>query len=365
MASPPKVKLFQSLRGSRNNYVVNVEGCWVSEKYDGVRAIYLGEKGKLVTCRGIKIDVPRDFFEQFPEGYILDGELWINRQNFETIGGLSRKSSIQSSIWKSVKYLVFDVLAMRDQSTSEMLDVTKMPFEQRQSLLQKIIPPYHDKIFSDFSSLSFLNTVSFSAISTPKILDQRTYTDADAEVDEWLCDTSDSSDEGDEKVFKNQYIYWIQQYKVPNQSSFQKFYNEVIKNKGEGVVVVPPGSFYCAGQKNNYKLKEVDETEGVVIGYKEGNGKNTGLVGSFVVLRINSDGQVLDKQKFSVGSGLTQYHREHGRELYPPGTILTCHFNGTTSSGIPRFPRFKGVRPDIIVKKSDYDRFVVWDGWTK
>ena len=85
------VKLFQNLRTTGNRHVFNVTSHWMSEKYDGVRAIYLGNK-QLVTCRGFRIDAPDSFFEGWPEGYIFDGELWIGKNNFENISEIGRAS---------------------------------------------------------------------------------------------------------------------------------------------------------------------------------------------------------------------------------------------------------------------------------
>ena len=131
------VKLFQNLRCFGNKHVFNVVGSWMSEKYDGVRAIYLGSE-KLITCRGLRIEAPKSFFVGFPDGYVLDGELWISHNNFNTISGLVRKSSQASPIWDSVKFLVFDII----HSYDSRFDVTQMTFEQRQELLSSLIPSY-------------------------------------------------------------------------------------------------------------------------------------------------------------------------------------------------------------------------------
>lgn len=335
------VKLFQNLRGASGNFVINVKDAWMSEKYDGVRAFYIGHH-QLVTCKGQRIDAPDWFFRHFPEGYLFDGELWLSNQNFDCISGLVRRSSANSPIWQSVKYLVFDVLAQRSGELS--IDITMLPFEKRQIIISKLLPPFQTK--SQYTILDDPSGEANVKYNDDSELDDQIY---ESEIDFKL--TSSKASEMIKTVDLGHYIYWIPQYKITNLEIFQKYYGEILGSKGEGIVVIPRESIYSKGQKNSYKLKDVDEIEAVVIGYKEGNGKNIGKIGSFTVLKVSSEGEVFPNQKFSIGSGLSQYHRDHGKTIYPIGTVLTCHYSGLTSGGIPRFPRLKGVRTDIIVKK--------------
>ena len=336
------VKLFQNLRGASGNFVINVKDEWMSEKYDGVRAFYIGHH-QLVTCKGQKIDAPDWFFRHFPEGYLFDGELWLSNHNFDTISGLVRRSSPNSLIWQSVKYLVFDVLAQRSE------DITMLPFEKRQIIISELLPPFQIK--SQYIILDNPAGEADVKYNDDTELDDQIY---ESEIDLKLISSKATEIVKVSEITKagdlSHSIYWIPQYKITSLETFRKYYDEILKLKGEGIVVVPRGSIYGRGQKNNYKLKDVDETEGVVIGYKEGNGKNIGKVGSFTVLKVSSEGEVFPNQKFSIGTGLSQYHRDHGKTIYPVGTVLTCHYSGLTSGGIPRFPRLKGVRTDIIAK---------------
>ena len=57
----------------------NVSEWWVSEKLDGVRAIWNGEK--LHFRSGKLISAPDWFTENFPE-QLMDGELWDGTRNF-------------------------------------------------------------------------------------------------------------------------------------------------------------------------------------------------------------------------------------------------------------------------------------------
>ena len=57
----------------------SLEGWIMSEKLDGIRAYWDGEK--LQTRKGKKIYAPKWFLKNFPK-FELDGELWNKRDNF-------------------------------------------------------------------------------------------------------------------------------------------------------------------------------------------------------------------------------------------------------------------------------------------
>ena len=99
----------------------------VSEKYDGVRAIWTGEK--LLTRTGNPIQAPGWFTEPLPAVW-LDGELWTKRQDFATVSSIVRASIPNNARWRQVSYRVFD---MPD---------AQLPFEQRyinySNLIKKI-----------------------------------------------------------------------------------------------------------------------------------------------------------------------------------------------------------------------------------
>jgi DNA ligase-1 len=82
----------------------DVFGWWVSEKYDGVRAIWTG--GKLLTRNGKDLKAPEWFTKGLPKGIRLDGELWMGRGTFDQlVSTIQRKGSD----WTGVRYMVFDL----------------------------------------------------------------------------------------------------------------------------------------------------------------------------------------------------------------------------------------------------------------
>jgi len=85
---------------------INLDEYWVSEKYDGVRAIW---NGKHLVSRGGNIyHAPQWFTKNLPTKK-LDGELWIARQNFELVVSTVRDKSPDKKAWKRVKFMVFDM----------------------------------------------------------------------------------------------------------------------------------------------------------------------------------------------------------------------------------------------------------------
>ena len=95
---------------------VSISDYLVSEKYDGVRAIWTGEQ--LLTRQGNPIPAPNWFTAPLPAVW-LDGELWTQRQDFETLSSIVRTQTANDDRWRQVSYRVFD---MPD---------AQLPFEQR------------------------------------------------------------------------------------------------------------------------------------------------------------------------------------------------------------------------------------------
>jgi DNA ligase-1 len=85
---------------------INLNEYWVSEKYDGVRAIWDGKQ--LVSRGGNIYHAPKWFVKRLPKQK-LDGELWISRQSFEQLVSIVRDKSPIDEEWRQVKFMVFDM----------------------------------------------------------------------------------------------------------------------------------------------------------------------------------------------------------------------------------------------------------------
>ena len=84
---------------------VEVNKYLVSEKYDGVRALW---DGSVLRFRsGNVVNAPRWFLSKLPTTP-LDGELWIGRGKFDQLSGIVRKASPVDQEWRQVSYMIFE-----------------------------------------------------------------------------------------------------------------------------------------------------------------------------------------------------------------------------------------------------------------
>lgn len=79
---------------------------WVSEKLDGVRAYWDGEK--LLSRNGNIYPAPPWFIADFPN-CPLDGELWMGRSTFDKLSGTVRRHHAAENAWRKVRFMVFDL----------------------------------------------------------------------------------------------------------------------------------------------------------------------------------------------------------------------------------------------------------------
>lgn len=77
---------------------------WISEKLDGVRAYWDGER--FISRQGNQYHAPQWFTEGLPNSP-LDGELWIDRKKFQRTVSIVRRQD-KSDHWKEVRFVVFD-----------------------------------------------------------------------------------------------------------------------------------------------------------------------------------------------------------------------------------------------------------------
>lgn len=85
---------------------IDLSEYWVSEKFDGVRAIW---DGKQLVSRGGNIYHAPDWFTKNLPSQRLDGELWISRQSFEAVVSTVRDKQPDENAWKMIKFMVFDI----------------------------------------------------------------------------------------------------------------------------------------------------------------------------------------------------------------------------------------------------------------
>ena len=100
-AKPSEILLTQVYKSG-----INVRHYLVSEKYDGVRALWDGKA--LYTRAGRLIAAPAWFTKGFPNTP-LDGELWLARGQFDAVSGAVRKDKPIDAEWRGISYLVFEL----------------------------------------------------------------------------------------------------------------------------------------------------------------------------------------------------------------------------------------------------------------
>ena len=79
---------------------------WVSEKLDGVRALWDGKQLRFRS--GQAVAAPDWFLAGLPQ-QALDGELWIGRRRFEELVGVVRMQVPDDTGWRRVSYMIFDL----------------------------------------------------------------------------------------------------------------------------------------------------------------------------------------------------------------------------------------------------------------
>ena len=84
----------------------NINGWLMSEKLDGVRAIWTGTG--LLSRNGNRFHAPVWFTAQLPAGVMLDGELFIARGKFQATVGIVKKQSPVDAEWRAISFRVFD-----------------------------------------------------------------------------------------------------------------------------------------------------------------------------------------------------------------------------------------------------------------
>ena len=107
----------------------NPVGMWMSEKLDGVRALFV--KGKFYSRNGNVYQAPAWFVKEMPPNAVLDGELYTSRGEFQRIMSIVTKHVPIDSEWRTIRYMVFDI------------PVPDMPFEDRYAALQSLVSDYN------------------------------------------------------------------------------------------------------------------------------------------------------------------------------------------------------------------------------
>ena len=112
---------------------IDPAGFLVSEKLDGVRAFWDGER--LWFRSGRLIAAPGWFLARLPP-VPLDGELWLGRGRFEALAGSVRRQQPVDAEWRALRYAVFEAPGMAG------------PFTARAAALQRLAEQADGSVFA-------------------------------------------------------------------------------------------------------------------------------------------------------------------------------------------------------------------------
>jgi len=117
------------------NNTIDPTGWFMSEKLDGVRAIY---HNGVFHSRNEKLFIsPLDFDTGFPHDIMLDGELWGGRGLFPKTSGQVRRKTNQN--WSGIKYHVFDAPQISGTFEQRLSVLLRLPVDKNLVIVEQIV----------------------------------------------------------------------------------------------------------------------------------------------------------------------------------------------------------------------------------
>lgn len=283
-------------------------GWWASEKWDGIRALWDGEKiisrGSGVGKPKVYTYVPEWFKNTLPPGIPLDGEIWIGR-------GLFQKTSRLSTIKPGKSYTTEQIENIWAGDTDppvvfKVFDIPNdpRPFERRMAFLQTVVKD---------------RKVCWNKLAYPG-----------------------------KKLFPLQFTG---QVKIKTMEQLVNLYTKLTSEGAEGIMLRASGSPYQTKRSKymlKYKIKE--DSECILREYIPGDGKYTGMLGS-LKCELMTDGKP-NGIFTQIGTGLNDAQRENynnpnSAEFMPLGSVISFSYMEMTKEGVPRHPVYRGIRDDI------------------
>lgn len=312
----------------------NVVGWLMSEKLDGMRAIWDGGITRGLLCSEIPfaniekhgryrneiyatglwtryyqpIQAPDWFLHNLPP-YGLDGELWMGYGKFQETLSIV-KSLTPGPGWGRIKYYPFDMPLMSVMLADGEINIPNFRKEFSgcdQWFLDRIVDPKRPHIF-DFKDVA--NFLTFP------------------------------------------------QYTIMSVEHLNLFLEEVVSRGGEGVMIRNPHSVWRPERSwNLLKYKPFDDAEGIVVGYVFGRetdrgSKLLGLMGAMVVSwngRIFELSGFTDEERRLSPDYAFEYGKINpGKEVpsdmtnirFPRGSKVTFRYRGLSNDGVPREARY-------------------------
>ena len=185
-AQPPALQLAKVYQPG-----MPLDGYWVSEKLDGVRAYWDG--AQLWSKGGNRIAAPEWFTRGYPD-QAMEGELWMGRGRFAEVSAAVHRLRPQAQEWRQIRLMLFDLpesrqpFAVRVQemralvaaSSSYTLEmITQTPATDHDRLMQQL-----DKVMARGGEGLMLHHGDsvYHAGRSDAVLKVKRYQDAEARV---------------------------------------------------------------------------------------------------------------------------------------------------------------------------------------
>ena len=295
---------------------IHVPSSWLwSEKFNGQRAWWDGgvsrgitvvpyrNKGKrassapatgLWSSNNNPIYAPDWWLDRLPKGVILDGELWMGRDGFQSVESCVRKLVPVDHEWEQIRYMVFDAPTCDEMFVSRIVST----------------PTCKTRIIRDEVS------AFFGERDAAWIRGIRFAKDGIAAAAAVWEDT-------------------VPLQTVGSLDAVEKQAQEIWEDGGEGVVIRNPmGLWKPERAKDVIKMKRTLESEGTIIGVNSGQGKYTGMMGSLWIQWNNGWGAV----RFSL-SGFTDEERTRDWSAMR-GTTVRFRYSDLSRDGVPKEARY-------------------------
>ncbi|MGB1263323.1 MAG: DNA ligase [Cognaticolwellia sp.] len=134
---------------------------------------------------------------------------------------------------------------------------------------------------------------------------------------------------------KSPHLAMIAQQRVNSKADLYTRLNQVIDDKGEGLMLHLASGVYQSGRsKHLLKLKKHQDAEAIVIAHLPGKGKFRGLLGAIKV-------KTPEGITFKIGSGFSDQERKQPPKI---GSTITYKYIGKTQRGVPRFASFLRIK---------------------
>ncbi len=320
-----------------------VQGWYMSEKLDGMRAFWDGGLTRGILCSeipfanndrkggrltnpvstglwsryGNPIYAPDWWLDYLPKRVCLDGELYMGRKKFQTITSICKKFTPSTEEWRQIRFCVFEAPGYFDVFANG-----------------RINNPNFKKTLD--------NCVNYMVKLGGKVEPSRMF----KHTIEYI------------KQFESEIIVPVGQELLPVDTPglvkrLANALDYITDSGGEGLMLRGPGSFWVPKRTSTLlKVKALKDSEATVVGYRWGRktdkeSKFLGLMGAMIV---DWNGKRFDLSGFTEAERfLTVLDTDHPGEvvdssihnpMFPRGSRVTFQYRELTDEGIPKEARY-------------------------